>query len=87
MNTTNNPDHTPNSGGLAIQLVVTVCDIGAGAALVGWLWPSGVVDAPLAAVPVPVLLRSFAAIVLAVGAVLMLVAIWSSDDPEKVNPR
>jgi hypothetical protein len=87
MNTANNPHHAPNSGGLAIQLVVTACDIGAGVALVCWLWPSGVMDPPLAAVPVPLLLRSVAAIVLAVGAILMLVAIWSSDDPDKVNPR
>ena len=87
MNTASNLNRAPSSSGLAIKLVLTACDIGAGAALVSWLWPSDVMDVPLVAVPIPLLLRSAAAILLAAGAVLMLVAVWSSDDVQKLNPR
>ena len=87
MENAGNLERAPNSSGLAIKLVLTVCDIAVGGALAGWFWPSGVMEVPLAAASMPMLLSSAAAILLAVGTVLMLVAVWSSDGIKRVSPR
>ena len=87
METASNLDRAPRSSGLAIKLLLTSCDIGVGGALVGWFWPSGVMEVPLAAVSIPMLLASAAAILLALGTLGILVAVWSSDDANKVSTR
>ena len=68
-----------NSNELAIRLLLTACAIGAGAVLVGWLWPSSVMEVPLASISIPVLIRAAAAMRLGMGTLVMLVAIWSSE--------
>jgi len=72
---------------LPIRVLLTACDIGAGAALIGWLWPTGVMEVPLAAVSIAMLLRASAAILLAVLTLGMLVPVWSGDGAERVNYR
>jgi len=87
MTNAENLDRPPSSGAWVIKLVFTACDIGVGGALARWFWPSGVMDVPLAAVSMPMLLSSAAAILMALGAVLMLAAVWSSDGAERVSQR
>jgi len=84
MNTAINEDRT-SSGRLAIRLVLTACDMGAAAALVGGLWPAGVMEVPLAAISMPMLLRSAAAILLAALALGMLVAVWSGHAADRMS--
>ena len=73
------------SSRLAIRLLATACVIGGGVALVGWLWPSGLMEVPLAAVSIAMLLRGAAAVLLAMLTLGMLVAVWSGDSAETVN--
>ena len=71
---------------LAIRVLLTACDIATGAALVGWLWPSGVMEMPLAAVSIPMLLRAGAATLLAMLSLGKLVAVWSSEAGTSASP-
>jgi len=69
-------DLRDKSNELVMRLLLTACDIAASAVLVGWLWPSSVMEVPLASISIDTLLRAAAAILLAIGSLFMLVAIW-----------
>jgi hypothetical protein len=75
-------DLRDKSNELVMRLLLTACDIAASAVLVGWLWPSSVMEVPLASISIDTLLRAAAAILLAIGSLFMLVAIWSSEDAD-----
>jgi hypothetical protein len=65
---------------LAMKILFTVGDLGAGAALVGWIWPIGMAEVPVYAISLEMIGRATAAGLLAIGVVGVLVAIWTDPD-------
>jgi|1185.fasta_scaffold43861_3 hypothetical protein len=74
--------------GLAMKVLFTVCDLGAAATLGGWFWPIGMAEVPVYALSLEMMGRAVAAGVLAMGALFVLVAIWTDPDTTATNsPR
>ena len=70
-----------------MKVLLTICDIGVGAAVVGWLWPAGVAEAPLYALSVEMIMRAVGAVVLAMFVFGVVAAIWSGAEVTAVGSR